>query len=45
MFLLVDSGDNDSEEEEGGEGMFKTNIYLTQHNIIPHSNIGQSFLK
>ena len=33
MFFLVESGDHDS-EEENGEGMFKTNIYLANHNIL-----------
>ena len=35
MFLLVESGDK--EEEESGEGMFKTNIYLANHNILLNS--------
>ena len=36
MFLLVESGDKDS-EEESGEGTIKTNIYLTNHNILFNS--------
>ena len=37
MFLLVESGDNESGNEESGEGMFKTNIYLAKHNISVNS--------
>ena len=35
VFLLVESGDDESVEEESGDGkfMFKTNTYLAKHNI------------
>ena len=36
MFLLVESGEQDS-GEESGEGTFKTNIYLANHNILLNS--------
>ena len=36
MFLLVESGDQDS-GEESGEGTFKTNIYLANHYILFNS--------
>ena len=43
MFLLVESGDKDSEQEESGEGMFMTNTYLAKHkkllNSLPKNSI------
>ena len=45
MLLLIESEDKDSEEEDSGEGMFKTNV-LAKHNMslnsLPNKNCIQA---